>query len=116
MRHVLVAAALAACTGNDISNAKSEVGCGSSWPAVTPPIGTCDFACAEKPTDETGPACDTDLEYTPQGGTRAPIPCTGTQDFDGTRGCCFDFGQTMVIKPGVQEPARTRRVFFLSCK
>ena len=103
----LLLVVLAACGGGDGEPpGKEEVTCGASWGTAV--AGSCDSACVEMMTG-TGPSCATTIQT--GSGT---IMCQTTFDFEGERGCCYDAGMPSAVR-GAGEPARMRRVFFLSC-
>jgi hypothetical protein len=103
----LVLVLLTACGGDSDPPGKAEVTCGASWGTTI--AGSCDEACVEMKTG-TEPSCATDIAA--NGGE---VVCPMTFDFEGERGCCFDLGLEGRVS-GPNEPRRTRRVFFLSCR
>lgn len=110
MRVLLLLAVLSGCgDGGSTPPGKTEVTCGSTWDRTPQIAGSCDSACAEMVVG-TGAACGTGIQHS--GGE---ITCGTTFEIEGERGCCFDLGMEGSIT-GPNEPKRTRRVFFVSCK
>ena len=111
MRSLVLFLLLSGCGGDDGGTppGKTEVTCGATWDRTPPIAGTCDSACAEMVVG-TGAPCGTGIQYS--GGE---IVCSSTFEIEGERGCCFDLEmEGSITSPN--EPKRTRRVFFLSCK
>lgn len=117
---IALTAALAGCADDEpTKDPKSEVTCGASWTADGDNGTPCDAACDPKPAQNEG-QCETNVTVTNLGtGLNEPlVTATSFTASDGTRGTCTRINPvTSMIMDGVDnEPSRTRRVFFLTCK
>ncbi len=118
MRYLLLLTMIAACADDVKIDPRADVDCDAAWVIPSSERASCDVGCQVPPTaaDLTGAGCDTRIIFTPIGGTQGPYHCDATFEFDGNRGCCLDYGTSAMTTGDGGEPARTRRVFFLSCK
>lgn len=116
---IALTAALAGCADDEpTEDPKSEVTCGTSWTADGDNGTPCDAACDPKPMQDEG-QCETNVTVTnPNTGLNEPLITSSSFTAAGIRGTCTRINPvTSMIMDGVaDEPTRTRRVFFLTCK
>lgn len=111
MRLILMTMLLIGCA-NDPVDPFAEATAGDEWGVAFE--ATADAACAGRPA-ETGEACVVDFEYTSVEGQFVRAACAMTFTSEGRRGCCIDAGYDIEIETADQ-PTRTRRVFFATCR
>lgn len=111
MRLILMTMLLVGCADDPI-DPFAEAMAGDGWgPAFE---ATADAACVGRPA-ETGEACVVDFEYTNDEGQLVRAACAATFTTEGRRGCCIDAGYDIEID-AADQPMRTRRIFFASCR